>query len=388
MLAAVQSARAARIDSRADVGHHPSMVSATPPLPTAKRRSVFPVACWFLGLMVFMQLLVAGMALATRLEESRQVRVVVKEVLKPVIVRLPARAEPAEPAAPAEPSVVSRPPAPTPAPTPMTMPQIAAPRAERLVNEARVARVAGDMGRAIVKLEEALAEAPDDPAVHYELGLVHEQMGVFDTAAAHYEKVFQLGVSGAGALYEKAAAKLRDGFEQPADMLGKLSLGRVRIFNNPNSEDGQRVILTIPVQKAPAEEIDVAEIAVSVIFFNRTSKGEIIQLEDKSWVTEQWVTLPFDWAGGEECLRMTYTIPSQDNPTEHLFGGRTYYGQVVSLSYKDEVLDVQAWPRDLAARIPKQPLTSPGDTMLPEFQDKLPPDFNPEMPLLPPLPKN
>jgi hypothetical protein len=334
--------------------------------------------------MAFTQLLVAGMALATRFEESRQVRVVEKVVVKSVIVRLPTHAEPSPP--PPEPSVVSRPPVPPPAPTPMTIPQIAVPRAERLVNESRVARVAGDMGRAIVKLEEAQAHAPDDPGVHYELGLVHEQMGVFDTAAAHYEKVFQMGVSGAGALYEMAAAKLRDGFEQPADMLGKLSLGRVRIFNNPHHEGGQRVILTIPVQKGPAEQIDVAEIAVSVIFFNRTSKGEIIQLEDKKWVAEQWVTLPFDWAGGEENLRMTYTIPSQDHPTEHLFGGRTYYGQVVSLLYKDEVLDVQAWPRDLAARIPKPPLNGPGDTMLPEFQDKLPPDFDPQLPLLPALP--
>jgi hypothetical protein len=365
-------------------GHRPHMVSDKPqPRPGPKKVPVFPVACWFLGLMAFVQLLVAGMALATRLEESREVRVVEKEVLKPVVVRVPVSAPATEP------SVVSRPPAPAaPAvpPTPLAVPQVADPWSERMVNEAREARVAGDMGRAIVKLEEALAQSPDDPSVRYELGLVHEQMGVYDVAASHYEKVFQMGASSAGSLYEMAAAKLRDGFEQPEAMLGKLSLGRVRIFNNPNHEGGQRVILTIPVQKSPADEIDVGEIAVSVIFFNRTTKGEIIQLEDKSWVTEQWVTLPFDWAGGEESLRMTYTIPPQDTQTEHLFGGRTYYGQVVSLTYKGEVLDVQAWPRDLAARIPRQPAAPPGDLMLPEFQDSLPPDFDPEMPLLPALP--
>jgi hypothetical protein len=327
--------------------------------------------------MAFVQLLVAGLALATRLEESRQVRVVEKERPAPVMVRLPTQALPTLP------PVVSRPPVPLPEPTPIEPPPIAAPRAERLVNEARAARVAGDMGRAIVKLEEAQTESPDDPSVQYELGLVHEQMGVFDIASAHYEKVFQMGASGAGSLYAKAAAKLRDGFEQPADMLGKLSLGRVRIFNDPNASAGQRVILTIPVQKGPEGVIDPAEIAVSVIFFNRTSKGEILQLEEKSWVTEQWVSLPFDWAGGEENLRMTYTIPAQDNPTEHLFGSRTYYGQVVSLLYQNEVLDVQAWPRDLAAKIPKSPASSQGDSMLPEFQDQLPPDFDPAVPLLP-----
>jgi hypothetical protein len=83
---------------------------------------------------------------------------------------------------------------------------------------------------------------------------------------------------------------------------------------------------------------------------------------------------------------MNYTIPPQDNQTEHLFGSRTYYGQVVSLLYKGEVLDVQAWPRDLAARIPKAPVMPSSDGMLPEFQDSLPPDFDPEIPLLPALP--
>ena len=359
------------------------------PLPAA-RLPVFALSCWALALMAMSQLLVAGLALATRFEESREVRTVIKEVPKLVAVRVPVAGPVGENDSA---SVVSRPPLPAPAaslplppPTPVAAPQVADPRSERMLNEARQARVAGDMGLAIVKLEEALSQSPDDPNVHYELGLVHEQMGVFDTAAAHYEKVFQMGVSGAGSLYELAAGKLRDGFEQPDAMVGKLALGRVRIFNDPKNEEGQRVVLTIPVQRAPGGEIDVADLAVSVTFFNRTSKGEIVQLEDKSWVTEQWASLPFDWAGGEENLRMNYVIPSQDSQTEHLFGARTYYGQVVSLLYKGEILDVQAWPRDLAAKIPRSPAVNHGDPILPEFQDSLPPGFDPNLPLLPPLP--
>lgn len=360
---------------------------------SGQKLSVFPVACGFLALMAFVQLLIAGMALATRFEESRVVRVVEKEVPRPVIVRVPAppseypiAVSPPVATAPVEPK--PEPPRVEPAlpPTPLKVPQVAAPWSERMVNEAREARVAGDMGRAIVKLQEALAESPDDAGVHYELGLVHEQMGVYDLAAAHYEKVFQMGVSGAGALYGMAAAKLRDGFETPDAMLGKLSLGRVRIFNNPNHQSGKQVILTVPVQKSPTEEIDTTQIAVEVIFFNRSSKGEIVRLEDRSWVTEQWTSLPFDWAGGEESLRMIYTLPRADRETERLFGGSTYYGQVVSLTYAGEVLDVQAWPRDLAARIPRQPSTPQGDLMLPEFQDSMPLDFDPDLGVLPELP--
>ena len=81
--------------------------------------------------MAFTQLLVAGMALATRLEDARQVRVVEKEVVKPYLIREPA---PAVPAVSPGSSVVSRPPVPPPAAplavpaTPVAPPLIAVPR--------------------------------------------------------------------------------------------------------------------------------------------------------------------------------------------------------------------------------------------------------------------
>lgn len=361
------------------------MISEKP----AARLPVFTLSCWALGLMAFSQLLVAGLALATRFEDSREVRTVIKEVPKWVVVRVPAAGTEPDLGA----AVVSRPPPslapppPLPAPTPLAVPKVDDPRSERLIKEARKAIVAGDMMAAIAKLEDALSQSKDDPNVHYELGRVHEQMGVFDTAAAHYEKVFQMGASKAAALYELAAGKLRDGFDKPEAMLGKLALGRVRIFKDPNNEAGELVVLSIPVQKAPGEEIDLAELGVSVSFFNRTSKGEIVLLEDNSWVREKdkWVTGAFDWAGGEETTRMTYVVPNQDTQTEHLFGERSYYGQVVSLMYKGEILDVQAWPRDLAARISNQPAANPGGSLLPEFQDSLPLDLDPSL-LLPPMP--
>ncbi|MES2437764.1 MAG: tetratricopeptide repeat protein [Verrucomicrobiota bacterium] len=364
------------------------MGSLKPSTPTSSRPPVFAISCWALALMAFSQLLVSGMALATRFEESRDAKVVIKEVPKYIAVRVPAA--PVESASSS--AVVSRPPLPAPAvsqplpaPTPVTAPIVGDPRSERMVREARQARVAGDMDVAITKLEEALTQSPDDPNVHFELGVVHEQMGVFDTAAAHYEKVFQMGVSGAGALYEKAAAKLRDGFEEPS-VIGKLSLGQVRIFKDPNDEAGQRVILTIPTQKAPGEDLELDQVSVEVMFFNRTSKGEIIKLEDESWVTERkWMNLPFDFTEGEENLRMTYVLPKQDYQTEHLFGERSYYGQVVSLLYKGEVVDVRAWPPHLASKVTQPPTVPQGD-MLPDFQNTLPPDFDPNLPLLPPLP--
>lgn len=357
------------------------------------RLPVFAIACWALAIVTLTQLLVAAAALAARFEQARESRVVIKEVVKPMVLRVPVpSADPGDavvsrpverqsrvPATPATPTA----PAAAPAASAPTVPQIADARGERLLREARAARVAGDMGLAVMKLEEAMSANDDEPNLLYEMGVVHEQMGIFDKAGDYYQRVWDMGLPRAGQLYHLAAAKLRDGFEQPGDLLGKLSLGRVRIFKQEKHATGQRAILTIPVQKSPAEEIDLDQLTISVRFFNRRESGEVVELENKSWVAQQWVSEPFDWAGGEEFLRMIYTIPHAANDADD-FGtaGLSYHGQVVSLMYKGEVLDVQAWPRDLAAR------TAGGlasGEQPPEFLDMLPADFDPDLPLLPPL---
>lgn len=352
--------------------------------------STFGIALCLLGLMALAQLVVAGMALAVRFKQGQTVKIVEKQVIREVRVEVPVAApqvtsEPQQGSTASSSHLTAAPPqAPLP-PNPLIEPQVSDPAAARLLNEAREARVAGDMGKAVVKLEQALKDAPGEPAVIYEMALVHEQMGIYDRAAAHYEEVFRMGMSGAGALYPMAAAKLRDGFSQPTDLLGKLSLGRVGIFKNPEPPQAEEVILTIPVQKSPSGEVEMDGIEVEVRFFNRTARGEIKELVDPSWVSNRWISLPFDWAGGEEHLRMTYSIPERDIATTHLFGELSYYGQVVTLSYQGEVLDVQAWPRDLAARITRQPDTGFGELPVPEFQDSLPSDFDPSLPLLPSL---
>jgi len=374
--------------------------------PQDARLPMFSIACWALGLMAFCQLLVAALALSVRFENSRETRVVEKEVIRLVPVRIP----PPAGERPDEGALVARPPTPPPIenrsfavampplppPRELAAPEVADARAGGLVDEARRARVRGDMGLAIVKLEEANSRSPDDPTIHYELGLVHEAMGVFDTAAEHYQRVFEMGVSSAGPLYQQAAAKLRDGFEQPGDKLGKVALGNVRVFRDTRFEEGERVVLDIPIQKAPGAEVDASKLEVRVVFFNRTDRGEIVELHknDEWWASEEWVSLPFDWRGGEEVLRVNYVIPPQETLVdEHLFGGRHYYGQVVTLLYGDpgdtEVLDVQARPRDLAARAGgQQPLEFPP---LPGAFDPgffLPPNFDPDdtIGVLPPLP--
>lgn len=369
----------------------------------APRTTVFQVSCWVLVLMAFVELLSAGLALAARLESSRQVRVVEKEVTKYVATPVPVAVAPSE--APSKPSaaIVARPPIPVESPAqtttqvqprPLATPPIADPMVEKLVTDARKARVAGDMVQAITKLEEAHSREPDEPNVEYELGLVHEAMEVFETASEHYQNVMNMGATKAGSLYPLAAAKLRDGIKDATDMRGQLSLGRTRIFKDVNYEDGERIVLTIPVQAAPGTNISAEDFFVTVKFFDIIRGKEIVPTSEDTSIREfKWVSGPIDWAGGEELLRVTYILPHQNLQDEHLFGQRVYYGQSVELNYKNEMIDLQAWPRDLAARTQQPVQTNPGapPDAPPEFLDKdsLPPGFNPDNPLLPlpPLPR-
>jgi hypothetical protein len=392
------------------------MATSSPATPETPRTLVFRLACWGCGLVAFGQVLTAAVALAARLEKSREVVVIEsKAAPAPPVVAAPIAPptptftpasgtipgiprtsgapfpESAEFIPPAQPSA-SAPPIPVRpvAPTPLATPPIADPVVERLVTEARKFRVAEDMANAIVKLEEARSKAPGDPNIEYELGLVHETMGVFDTASAHYEKVFQMGTVKAGTLYEQAASKLRDGLGQTENMRGQLSLGRARIFKDAHFAEGERVVVTIPVQAAPGVKVSPDDFSVTVRFFDTLRGREVVPRTEETSRTEyQWVSGAIDWAGGEELLRVTYILPKQGNVQSHLFGERSYYGQVVELTYKNDVIDLQPWPRDLAAKIQQPPTAQPRpqqpDDLPPEFlnQDTLPPDFNPGAPLLP-----
>jgi len=384
------------------------------------RTTAFRISCWSLGVLAFAEVLSAAVALAARIEATHpvEVRYVDREVKVPQIIRVPVPTAVAPPVIGmtdrqrdageivSSPPQVDPPPAPKksePAPNPLGAPAIADPVVERLVLEARKARVAGDNMLSVTKLNEAATITPDEPNVEYELGLVHESMGVFDTASDHYQKVFSMGAGKAGTLYELAGAKLRDGLGEP-DAHGTLALGRTRIFRDVNYPDGERIVLTIPVQTAPGAVINNADLSVQVLFFDKVKDKDVVPRADgSSTTTQDWVTTDSDRANGEQLLRVTYIIPKQSEQTEHLFGHRAYYGQSVELTYKNELVDVQAWPRDLAARSqqfqnaapqqayqqprPNNGLPGPGDVP-PEFlkQDEMPPGFDKNVPLLPKLP--
>lgn len=329
-------------------------------------------------MIAFGQLIAAGFAVAIRAERAQQVRVEEKVVTKYVTVAAQPKIKEQVVAVP-PPSATALPPMPAltplPPPRPLAAPPIADPVVERLVNEARAARVADDMATAITKLEDAKASAPEDPSVLYEIGLTYEQMAAVDPrladqAADAYQAVFSLGTTGAGALYQLAAQKLRDGIEMPQAKRGELRLGHIRSFPDDEFTEGQRVLVDVPVQMAPGASIDPKDLVVKVSFFDSTMKSgkkEILPAAEGLFQTNyEWVSGEFDFLGGEETLRVTYLLPSQEAQQDHIFGKRTYYGEVVDLYYKEELIDSVAKPRHLASRGSAQQQQQPGG-MDPEF---------------------
>lgn len=347
---------------------------------------IFRLACWLMAVIALGQIMISGVALAMRMESSRTVKVVEKIVPAEPEIAVQ-RTEPAPPPAaaartmtiphvPEQDAVAS---APLPPPRPLLTPDVADPVTERLLKEAKSARVAEDMMSAITKLNQALQTSPNEANVLYELGLCHEAMGVYDRARQYYLQVYQLGTTVAGELYVHAAEKLKQGFEQPQDKINRIVLGRIRVFKDPNTESGERVILTIPIQSVPGEQIDGRDLELSPYFFNEVGgRKEITQADQvTSHIDSKWTTEPLDWATGEELLQITYTIPRQDRQQEHLFGDIRYYGQVIELKYKGELIDAQAWPRILAHKMNKPDAA-------PVFLDReLPEGYNPYNPLLP-----
>lgn len=375
---------------------NPRMAGPADPPATERRIPVFPIACWVLGLVVFVQVLVSGLALSARLDASREVRVVEKEVTR--IVAVPPRPEVAS-AAPE--AVVVRPPRAVPPPdgvalagslpppTPLRTPVVGDPRTEQLVVDAKRARVRGDMGLAILKLEEAKSLSAAEPLVFFEMGETLEAMGVFDRASDCFETVMGMGATKAGALYQRAAAKLEEGF-LPEPVTGKLRLGKARVFKDPDHPGGFQVQLTVPVEKAPDAEVLPDDLDVIVEFFNH-SKRAGIEPADRTWVTVTENTKRWDWSEGPETVHMVYQIPGRDPMREYLPGELGFYGQVVTLLYRGEVVDVDAWPRDLAVRsyLRGQPQNLPGGDglLLPPLEADgilLPPLDDYGLPLPPP----
>ncbi|MFC4991859.1 tetratricopeptide repeat protein [Rubritalea tangerina] len=381
------------------------MGTPTPTSPAAKRPA-FTIACGLFACVSFAQLLSVGVAIAARTGETREVVRYVKG--DPLIVSVPTLRDEVSPTPSVQPrsleellSDYAEPsdslptensppiasfPQPSLAPsTPETAPTIASPEVKKLVDDAHHAHSKGDMVAALIKLEEASALAPDEPAVFYRMALLFEDMGQWERATDNYEKLFVMGPS-IGVYYDKAAFKLSNGINAENPKQDLFVIGHImrRI-----SDDGLNARLTIPIRSTPGAEFDPTQINVVVHHYDLVDKQRIepIPPSRANNKTERWLHAPVDWANDEEIAEASYTLPPLSEAETHLFGERKYFGYVAELYYKNELIDQQAYPRRLHA-IHAQKQNQPDFDIPLDFPvEEALPNINPDNPLLPALPR-
>lgn len=345
--------------THAQVTHQ--QASATPPRPQ-HTRPTFSIACWLLALIAFAQLITVGTALTVRSGQPPQI-----VEAKPTGPTVSTPQAPIQPRSIAEilASVDDTPPPPThkplrvpaipatPTPPPLTPappsqhPTIANPRVERLVQESRALQLEDDMMRAMLKLDEAARIDPTEPAVIYHKALLFEEMGMFPKAASHYQQIQQMGIK-AGHYYRLAAAKLIKGMGRGIQK-NDLVIGPLKSRKARGPLAGKHVDVSITLLARPDKVIEADDVEVQVHFYDRVNGDKIKKADVTSKITPTWADNKVDWkdAGNEETLTVAYTIPEADLTDVHLLGRREFYGYVVELLYKGEVIDQQAQPRRL-----------------------------------------
>ncbi len=213
---------------------------------------------------------------------------------------------------------------------------------EKLVEDAHKLHLSGDVVRAILKLDEAEMIDAKEPAIIYRRALVYEDMRNWERASDAYDAIFALGPE-TGAYYEIAAEKLAHGVKDSPDIvpfqLGNVvqRVGQKRLHAN----------ITIPIRRLTDRDFEPSQIEVRIFFYDIVDNKsvEAVPKQREQNIAKRWLTAPADWSQGiEESIEAQYQLPDLDRANVHLFGERKYFGQVVELYYKGELMDQYASP--------------------------------------------
>lgn len=354
------------------------------PLPEKNARDrAFGIACWTLGVLAFILLLMVGVSF------SLSARTVVVEKVVEMPVAVAAEAAPQAPSAAIEdgdpadvaavPGTSSEKPRsveemlrdadlsdpaddPDPAAVAAAVPgggnvSSQAPRAPEnpaeamppmteevaeLVKAARYAQIDGDLKVAVVKLEQAMRLEPDNPVVLYYYGLTYEWLRNADKSREFFLKVYTQREK-AGKYFARAARHLQAGFSSPADLRGDMSFGTILEYRDPECPAGERVKLIVPILMKDGLNVRPEDLRVIVQFFDKVN-GKKVEKTHAPEPSSRCVTEPADWADGEEIMEVTYYMPSLTEEETIAYGSLKYYGYTAKLYYKGEPMDCHASP--------------------------------------------
>lgn len=216
--------------------------------------------------------------------------------------------------------------------------------ADRLIRQGIAALVKGDMKRCVLSFEEALAMAPDHPALLYYYGMAYDKLLNPDKAREYYTRVFNMR-SAAGKYFERASRRLKHGFDQPSDLRGKVSFGPYTHSHTTDPESGERVSMRLPILVAPETEISPQDIFIHIQFFVLVNDRQIRYSPTDP--TVMWENDTQDWSDNEENILITYNLPPLTREEKDAYGEMTYYGFTAKFFYKGEPIDCISNPSAL-----------------------------------------
>jgi hypothetical protein len=302
---------------------------------------------------------------------------------------------------------------PAPANTQSTPSAVVLSTAERLLKEATLLRDRGDTTNALDRLQEAAKSDPKNANVLAQMAMIYESIQLYDKSNETWRKIQEIGPS-AGALYELADLKLKNGVTTPATaetgpgLVGAspLDAGTTRndaegipdgstfgiteviATDTPDVDAETNMKLKIAVKSRPNTPIDHTKVKIQVFFYDTVDNKEVV-LTDAD-VSYEWLTPHHDWKDtNPEVLAVTYLRPknkpissdaalsaaaanvtppggkkktsTKKEPAAELpgeGGHRKYLGFIVRIYYNDQLQAVRADPTKLLNLFPP-PFTAP-----------------------------
>ncbi len=211
-----------------------------------------------------------------------------------------------------------------------------------LVKAARYAQIEGDLKVAVVKLEQALRLEPNNPVVLYYYGLTYEWLRNADKSREFFLKVYSQREK-AGKYFSRAARHLQAGFSRAADLRGDMAFGTILEYRDPECPAGERVKLMVPILMKDGLNVRPEDLRVIVQFFDKVN-GKKVEKTHAPEPASRCVTEPADWADGEEIMEITYYMPPLTEEETIAYGSLKYYGYTAKLYYKGEPMDCHASP--------------------------------------------
>jgi len=229
-------------------------------------------------------------------------------------------------------------------------------------------RAEGDAQGALTRFRAASDVMGDNPVILAEMARTFEVMSLSDKAVECWEKIYQMGDSGAGDYYVIADARLRGLDPRRSTERGAsavLSFGAVSQEKSDKGSmvNGETVLLRVPIQREAEGNIIASEVSIYVYFYDRVN-GERIEKSTADPPSSAWRTLPINWGSADpEIFEIVYHHPVLSPKEVRELGRRRYFGYVLKLYYQDRLQDIIAKPRMLFDYAPA--------TTLPQIDDIL-----------------